>query len=280
MKIARFEHSDGPGFGVLARGGAVDVSGQFGGCSGLFEAIGRYGLDAFRNAADQGRLCAHFKLISPIEPTAKIVGIGLNYADHVAETGRHSAGHFPVCFTRFADTLVGPEETLVNPGSSTQLDYEGELAVVIGRYAWQVTPTEAGSFVLGFACANDGSVRDFQRHTSQFTPGKNFAASGAIGPYIVTSEEVGDWRNLDIETRLNGEVVQRSSVGAMIFGVEELVSYVSQWAPLRPGDVILTGTPAGVGSRQEPPRFLKPADHIEISITALGTLRNEVAPAA
>ena len=173
--------------------------------------------------------------------------IGLNYADHVSETGRDPASHPTVC-VRFAASMVGPGADIVVPSASDHLDYEGELAVVIGRPGRASDPADALGYVAGYTCLLDGSVRDFQNHTSQFTPGKNFDATGAVGPLVVPAVELGDpsdgWR---ITTTVSGDVLQDSATDHMIFPVPELIAYLSTFTELRRGDVIATGTPSGVG---------------------------------
>ena len=201
--------------------------------------------------------------------------VGLNYEDHRLETGRARAD-WPTLFTRFPVCLLGHGEALVRPAASRQLDYEGELAVVIGRPGRHVPEAAALDHVAGYACFNDASVRDYQGHSSQFGPGKNFWRTGGFGPFLVTADEVPDPQDLPIETRLNGEVVQQSHTSRMTYPVRELIAYLSRIHPLHPGDVIATGTPSGVGVARDPQLFLKPGDEVEVEIGAVGTLRNGV----
>jgi 2-keto-4-pentenoate hydratase/2-oxohepta-3-ene-1,7-dioic acid hydratase in catechol pathway len=182
-----------------------------------------------------------------------------------------------VLFVRFGDSIVGHERPILKPRESEQLDYEGELAVVIGRRARRVGRDRALDYVAGYSCFNDGSVRDYQRHSQQFTPGKNFHASGSFGPWLVTTDEIADPRKLTLTTRLNGAVMQHESVGELCFDVPQLIEYCSTWAQLEPGDVIVTGTPGGVGAGRKPPVWMKPGDTVEVEITGIGTLRNPVA---
>jgi len=212
----------------------------------------------------------------PVIPTpGKILCVGHNYEEHRQETGRAKTTH-PSLFVRFADTLIGHEAPIVRPPFSTSLDFEGELAVVIGRGGFRVPAEQALDLVAGYSCFNDGSVRDWQWHTQQFTPGKNFPSTGAFGPALVTPDEVGALDDLTIQTRLNGEVVQSSTLGHMIFPVAEIIAYVSSFTRLAPGDVIATGTPGGVGAKRQPPVWLKPGDVVEIDIAGVGVLRNRV----
>ncbi|MCY4627581.1 MAG: fumarylacetoacetate hydrolase family protein [Acidobacteria bacterium] len=202
--------------------------------------------------------------------------VGLNYEDHRLETGRAKAD-YPTLFTRFRASLLGHGEALVRPAVSHQLDFEGELAVVIGRSARHVSEEAALDHVAGYACFNDASVRDYQGHSSQFGPGKNFWRTGGFGPFLVTPDEVPDPQDLPIETRLNGEVVQQSHTSQMTYPVRELIAYLSRIHPLFPGDVISTGTPSGVGVARDPQLFMKPGDVVEVEIGSVGVLRNGVA---
>ena len=213
---------------------------------------------------------------APVIPDPdKIICVGLNYRDHVTETGR-SVTVKPALFARFAGSQVGHLQPLVRPEVSEEFDYEGELAVVVGTAGRHIPPERALAHVAGYACYNEGSVRDWQRHTSQFLSGKTFAGTGGFGPWLVTTHEIPDPSRLTLETRLNGEVVQRTSTGLMITPVPALIAYISTILPLLPGDVIATGTPAGVGAKRTPPRWMKPGDVAEVEISGIGTLRNPV----
>lgn len=211
-----------------------------------------------------------------ITDPAKILCIGINYASHVREAGREIP-QFPMVFTRFADSQAGHDEALLRPRESTKFDYEGELAVVIGRRAHHVKEADALNFVAGYSCYNDGTLRDWQRHTSQFTPGKNFPRTGGFGPWLVTADEIPDPSNLHLQTRLNGEVMQDTNTSDMIFGVGKLIEYCSSFTPLAPGDVLVTGTTGGVGAFRQPPVWMKPGDVVEIEISGIGILRNTIA---
>jgi 2-keto-4-pentenoate hydratase/2-oxohepta-3-ene-1,7-dioic acid hydratase in catechol pathway len=213
--------------------------------------------------------------LPPIPNPRKIFCIGLNYEDHRNETGRPKTAH-PTVFTRFADTLIGHNAAIRIPSVSVEADFEGELAVIIGREGWRVSREDALDIVAGYACFNDVSIRDWQRHTSQYTPGKNFPATAPCGPALVTPDEMGELGALGIETRLNGAVMQRASLADMIFPVPELIAYISTFAPLAPGDIIATGTPGGVGFKRDPQVFLKPGDVFEVEIERAGLLRNTV----
>ena len=212
----------------------------------------------------------------PVVPNPdKIFCIGLNYEEHRKETGRPEVRH-PTVFARYANSQAGHLCEVPLPRVSEQLDYEGELAVIIGRTGRYIAREEALSHVAGYACYNDVSVRDWQHHTHQFTPGKNFPGTGAFGPWMVTPDELGEFDSLRIETRVNGEVVQSALLGQMIFDIADLIAYCSSFTQLEPGDVIVTGTPGGVGAKCQPPRWLKPGDVAEVQIERVGLLRNRI----
>lgn len=215
------------------------------------------------------------KLCPPIPFPEKIICVGLNYRTHILETGREVPTK-PSIFTRYPNSLVGHQCHLVRPRASDDLDFEGELAFVIGRSARHVAAGNAMEYVAGFTCFNDGSVRDFQRHTTQFWPGKNFESSGAAGPWLVTPDEVGNIGDLSLTTRLNGEVMQETSINDLVFDIGELIEYISTICVLKPGDVIATGTPSGVGRFRDPPRYMAPGDRIEVQIDNVGRLINSI----
>jgi 2-keto-4-pentenoate hydratase/2-oxohepta-3-ene-1,7-dioic acid hydratase in catechol pathway len=213
----------------------------------------------------------------PVIPNPeKIFCVGLNYELHRKETGRAVVDH-PTIFTRFANTQTGHMTDLLRPRVSTRLDFEGELAIVIGKPGRYIAKDRAFNHIAGYACYNDGSVRDWQHHTHQFTPGKNFPRTGAFGPWMVTPEEFSDLAARGIMTRLNGETVQQAKLGDMIFDLSTLIEYCSSFNPLGPGDVIITGTPGGVGVKRTPPLWMKPGDVVEVEIDGIGVLRNGIA---
>lgn len=206
----------------------------------------------------------------------KVLCIGINYATHVRETGRDMPT-YPMIFTRFADSQVAHLQPIIRPKVSHKLDFEGELAVVIGKTARHVNAADALDYVAGYACYNDGSVRDWQKHTLQFVPGKNFPQTGGFGPWMVTHDEINDPQELELTTRLNGEVMQHTHTSDMIFDVRQLIEYCSTFTELAPGDVIVSGTTGGVGAFREPPVWMKPGDTVEVEITGIGRLRNSIA---
>ena len=206
---------------------------------------------------------------------AKIICVGVNYEEHRTETGR-SKSDYPTIFTRFADTLIGHREPIIRPQVSEALDFEGELAIVIGRGCYRVPQEHALDVIAGYTCFNDATLRDWQRHSHQFTPGKNFLSTGALGPELVTPDEVGELADLSIETKLNGTSVQSAKLGDMLFSVAEIIAYVTSFTPLAPGDIIATGTPGGVGFKREPALYMKDGDLIEVIIQKVGHLENHV----
>jgi acylpyruvate hydrolase len=214
--------------------------------------------------------------LRPVIPRpGKIVCVGLNYLDHVGETGRELP-EYPVLFTKFAETLTGPRDPIVLPPESAQVDYEGEMAVVIGRAGRRIAVEDAPQHIAGYTVANDVTMRDYQYKTHQWLQGKAWEASTPLGPWLVTPDEAGDGRELDISLTLNGRVLQQASTAQLMFDVPTLVSRLSQVVTLMPGDVILTGTPGGVGYRRDPQVFLSPGDEVVVEISNLGRLVNPV----
>jgi 2-keto-4-pentenoate hydratase/2-oxohepta-3-ene-1,7-dioic acid hydratase in catechol pathway len=280
MRLVSFEKRGRPSFGVVVGQGVVDAGPRLAGkpsslrqalAAGALPELMRMATSAPDFAIDEIAFAA---VIS--DPAAKVLCVGINYMPHIKEMGRERPER-PVLFVRFGDSIVGHGQPLLKPRESEQLDYEGELAVVIGKRARRVSRERALDFVAGYSCFNDGSVRDYQRHSQQFTPGKNFHASGAFGPWLVTADEIPDPRKLILTTRLNGTVMQHESVAELCFDVPQLIEYCSTFAQLEPGDVIVTGTPGGVGAGRKPPVWMKPGDTVEVEISGIGTLRNPVA---
>jgi len=215
-------------------------------------------------------------VLLPVIPNpAKILCVGLNYGAHVKETGREQKEH-PAIFTRWADTLVAHGQPLVRPTESSRFDYEGELAVVIGKAGRRISRGQAMAHVAGYSLFNDASARDWQRHNIQFTPGKNFPATGAFGPALVTPDEVADLGSQRVQTRLNGALLQDQPVADMIWDIPAIIAYCSTFTQLLPGDVIATGTPGGVGDKREPPLYMKAGDTVEVTIGVLGTVSNRI----
>ena len=275
MRLTSFERAGKQSYGAVVGDGIVDLSDRAADLRALLAADAVESLrDDLKGVQPDFGLDAVTFL--PVIPNPdKILCVGLNYESHRAETGRPATEH-PAIFSRFADTQVGHRQPILRPRVSSQLDYEGELAVIIGRAGRYIPEAEALGHIAGYACYNDVTVRDWQRHTPQFTPGKNFPATGAFGPWMVTADEVGDPRALQLTTRLNGKVVQQARLGEMIFPLERLVAYVSSFTPLRAGDVICTGTPGGVGFKRQPPLFMAPGDLVEVELSGIGLLANRV----
>ncbi|MBI4241424.1 MAG: fumarylacetoacetate hydrolase family protein [Candidatus Rokubacteria bacterium] len=279
MKLISYREGSRETFGVAVEGGVVEAGRRLGGrFPGLREVLAAGALGEVRAATaglnpDVG--LDEIEYLPPIRDPGKVLCVGLNYKTHVEETGRTETEH-PSIFVRFPDSQVGHRQPMVKPRVSDRFDYEGELAVIIGKPACRVPDAEALAHVAGYACFNDGSVRDWQRHTSQWTPGKNFRASGAFGPWMVTADEIPDPTTLTLVTRLNGREMQRATTDLLIFPIPAVVAYVSAFTPLAPGDVIATGTPGGVGSRRTPPVFMAKGDTIEVEISSIGILQNPI----
>jgi 2-keto-4-pentenoate hydratase/2-oxohepta-3-ene-1,7-dioic acid hydratase in catechol pathway len=282
MKFASFKINGAASWGLIDGAEAVDLGAalrdRF---TDLKSAIAAGAL--MEAAAASAKAARHpLKDITwlPVIPNPdKILCIGLNYETHRKETGRSEVEN-PTVFGRFANSQTGHLANIIRPRMSKDLDFEGELALIIGKPGRYISRASAWDHIAGYACYNEGSVRDFQRHTHQFTPGKNFPDTGAFGPWMVTPDEAGDLAPLRLQTRLNGEVVQDATISQMIFGIPQQIEYCSSFTRLEPGDVIVTGTPGGVGSRRTPPLWMKPGDVVEVEIDRIGLLRNGVADEA
>ncbi|WP_347304631.1 fumarylacetoacetate hydrolase family protein (plasmid) [Croceibacterium sp. TMG7-5b_MA50] len=273
MRFASFRRPDGqPSFGLVEGDRIRDCGGQ--GHADLKAAIAAGALAGLTGPGDSFAL-ADVVLLPVIPNPDKILCVGHNYESHRQETGRAKVAH-PSIFTRWADTLIAHGQPIVRPRASTDLDFEGELAVVIGRGGRAIVAETALDHVAGYACFNDASVRDWQWHTTQFTPGKNFPGTGALGPWLVTPDEAGDLADVRVTTTLNGQVVQDQPIRDMIFPIAEIVAYVSAFTPLSPGDVIATGTPGGVGAKRTPPLWMQAGDRVEVAIGHIGTLSNTI----
>jgi 2-keto-4-pentenoate hydratase/2-oxohepta-3-ene-1,7-dioic acid hydratase in catechol pathway len=278
MKLVSFSAAGKPSWGVVIPAGVIDLVRRFGGRFPNLRAA--LAADALREIARETRgASADFgleevKLLPPVPNPEKVICIGLNYKAHVGEGGG-PLPEFPSLFTRFADTLVGHEEPLVLPKLSKELDYECELALVIGRGGRHIRAEDAMRHIAGYCCFNDASVRDYQvRHS--LPAGKNFFATGPLGPWLVTSDEIADPGALSLRTLINGEEFQHGNTRDLIFDIPTIIAYVSGFTPLAPGDVIATGTPEGVGFLRNPPVFLEAGDVVEIEIEGIGVLRNPV----
>ena len=277
MKLVTFARMGKISFGALKAGGVVDLTGRIDHNANSVKDILKLNLveKAKEYIKDKdGEISISEVTFLPVIPDPeKIFCIGLNYQEHKKETGRPDVKN-PTIFTRFANTQTGHLQPLVKPNFSDRFDYEGELAITIGKGGRYIKEKNALEHIAGYSCYNDGSVRDFQRHTSQYTPGKNFPATGPFGPYLVTPDEVGDYKKLPIETRLNGKIMQKAKLSDLIFPIPKLINYISTFTTLTTGDVIVTGTPGGVGDRREPPIYMKPGDVVEVDIGKVGILMN------
>jgi len=278
MKVVSFIANGKPSYGTVGASGRVtDAGAALGGRYPDLVAVLRAGALAELAAAKGPDLGPVDQLtLLPVVPNpGKILCIGVNYDDHRREMGREPPGH-PTVFVRFPESQMGHGQPMLRPAESEKFDYEGELAVIIGREGFKVAEKDALSLIAGYSCYMDGSVRDWQNHTSQFTPGKNFPGSGGFGPWMVTADEIADPQALTLETRLNGQSVQKSGTDLMTFNIRKIIAYITTWLPLKPGDVIATGTPGGVGAKRTPPLWMKAGDVVEVEISGVGLLRHPV----
>lgn len=271
MRYVSFTRPDGKvSFGRLDGQTVFDLGGAY---ASLKAAIAA---GALASLADGEAFALDAVRLLPVIPDPdKILCVGLNYATHVAETGREQKEH-PAIFTRYADSLIAQGEPMVRPPESERFDYEGELAIVIGKKGRRIAPEDAWDHIAGYAPFNDGSVRDWQRHNIQFTPGKTWPGTGGFGPALVTPDEIADLGAQRVQTRLNGELVQDQPISDMIWDIPTVIAYCSTFTDLNPGDVIATGTPGGVGDKRKPPLYMKAGDVVEISVGVIGTLTNPV----
>ncbi|MEZ5598777.1 MAG: fumarylacetoacetate hydrolase family protein [Pseudomonadales bacterium] len=278
MRWMSFEHEGRASFGVVTPAGdaVVDVgaSSQF---ADLRSAIAADALEGLAKSAagETGIPLSGITYLPTLPNPDKILCVGLNYKAHQEETGR-GGEPFPTIFVRFAAAQMGHKAPMLRPPESNTLDYEGEIALIIGKAGRRIPRARALSHVAGYSIYNDGSVREFQRRTSQFTPGKNFASTGGFGPWMMTPDEVGDINAMELTTRLNGEVMQHALSSQLVFGFAELIEYCSTFIELVPGDVIVTGTPGGVGAARKPPVFMDDGDLVEVEVKPIGTLSNPV----
>ncbi|MBO6731068.1 MAG: fumarylacetoacetate hydrolase family protein [Maricaulis sp.] len=285
MKFVSFEKGGIASYGLVKGDRVVDLGARLGNdYPDLKSLIAAENWRAIVDGvpADDGIALEDVTLLSVIPNPGKILCVALNYHDHVAEANAHLPGgrevpKYPMMFARMAETVVGHNVNLVRPKVSVDFDYEAEMVAVIGKNVPRYTkPEDALAYVFGYAAMNEGSIRDYQFHTRQLTPGKNFYQTGATGPWLVTTDEIPDPQQLDVEFRLNGEILQKANTSDMIFSVSKLISYISEWLPLKPGDMIATGTMGGVGFTRKPPIFMKPGDRAEVSISKIGILSNGI----
>ena len=279
MKLATFQTAQGASYGIVTAKGIVDlkvlIGNRFPDLKSLIAGNG------FAEAAKYLSNSADYRdndvTWLPVIPNPdKIVCVGLNYQDHVVETGRDNTEQ-PAIFLRLPESQVGHKQPIIRPRESKNLDFEAEIAVIIGRGGRRISQQDAWGHIAGYSCYNDGSVRDWQRHTIQWTAGKNFAATGGFGPWMVTADDIPPNSKMTLSCRLNGERMQHATTEQMIFKIPKIIEYVSTWTSLAPGDVLVTGTPGGVGARRNPPVWMKPGDKVEIEIDKVGILENSIA---
>jgi 2-keto-4-pentenoate hydratase/2-oxohepta-3-ene-1,7-dioic acid hydratase in catechol pathway len=279
MKLVSFHLNNRPGFGAVVGDRVVDLSSHLADVPDLASLIaspGKLAQAKKLTAASEAELVLADLTLSPVIPApGKIICVGINYVAHAEEAGR-KVGQHPVIFQRFAETLQAHDAPLVRPKVSEEFDFEAELAVVIGKGGSHIAPENAMEHVAGYTCFNDASVRDWQFHTHQYGMGKTFRFTGALGPWLVTADEIADYRDLQIRGILNGEQMQEGNLSELAFDIPHLISYVSQALDWNPGDILATGTPSGIGFKRNPPIFLKPGDIFEVTISQIGTLRNPV----
>jgi 2-keto-4-pentenoate hydratase/2-oxohepta-3-ene-1,7-dioic acid hydratase in catechol pathway len=279
MKLLSFEVDGSRRFGGWVEGGIVDLSRRLGGqFPELLSVLQAGALPVLAAALKDAKpdVSADRVTFLPVIPNPpKIICIGINYEEHRAETGRDPTLRPPV-FARFSNSQVGHLGAILLPPESEKLDYEGEIAVIIGRAGRRIAMDKVWDHIAGYAPYNDATIRDWQGHTHQWTPGKNFLHTGGFGPWMSTADEFGDDPELHLSTRLNGVELQRATSRQMIFSIAEIIAYCSTFTELEPGDVIVTGTPGGVGARRKPQLFMKHGDVVEVEISEVGVLRNVI----
>jgi 5-carboxymethyl-2-hydroxymuconate isomerase len=282
MKLVSFDIEGRERFGAVVDGGIVDLTGKLGsGITTLRAALAAGLTERMRELALS--VAADFpvdrvRLLAPIPFPEKILCVGVNYGNRNAEYKDGSEqGKYPSIFPRFPGSFVGHRANLIRPAESLQLDYEGEIAVVIGKGGRRIALENAESHIAGLTCLNEGTIRDWTKHGKfNVTQGKNFDRSGSIGPWLVTADEFDGYDNLEVTTRVNGEVRQHDTTENLLFPFRFLIHYISTWTTLQPGDVISTGSPSGAGIRFDPPKFLKPGDVVEVEVSGVGVLSNMV----
>ncbi len=281
MRLINFQAGDRRSCGALGPRGVIDLGARLGKDAGDVLSLLRAGLIEQARACAETDLCdygpSEVRLLNPAGRCTRYFCIGVNYPERNEEYRDGSEKpRYPSVFMRSHTSFSAPGEPIVRPRESEQLDYEGEIALLIGRGGRRIPQDQALDHVFGYTCANEGTVRDWVRHAKfNVTQGKNFDRSGSLGPHIVTRDEVGS-APLRVITRVNGEVRQDDTSDRMMFSIPYLLNYLSRFCTLEPGDVVLTGTPSGAGARLDPPRYLVPGDRVEIEIPRVGVLRHEV----
>ncbi|HEX7982525.1 MAG TPA: fumarylacetoacetate hydrolase family protein [Duganella sp.] len=278
MKLISYHRAGRAHFGAVNHAGVVELTDKVAGAADLAALLADPHLleRARQLAAGAADYPFDGVALDPVIPKpGKVVCVGINYVEHAHEAGR-KIGQYPVIFQRYSETLIAHGAPLLRPKASTQFDFEAELAVVIGKGGAHIDPAHAMEHVAGYTCFNDASVRDWQFHTHQYGMGKNFAGTGALGPWLVTSDEIADYRALTVTGRLNGEQLQSGKLSELAFDIPALIAYISQALPWNPGDILATGTPSGIGFKRTPPIFLEAGGVFEVTIAGIGTLSNPV----
>jgi len=280
MRLTSFLTPTRPSFGVVDGDRVVDIGLRLGAtCPDLDSALKSGALERIArlaHGAPADYRVDEIRFLPVLPNPRRIVCIGLNYVAHRAEGGHRTDAPAPVTFLRLPESQVGHGQPMVCPRESRQFDFEAELAVVIGKAGRRIPASSALSHVAGISAYNDGSVRDWQLQTGQWSPGKNFPATGAFGPWMVTADELDPSRSLRLSCRLNGQTMQDTTTDLMIFPIPELIAFVSTWTTLEVGDVLVTGTPGGVGLRRDPPVWMQHGDIVEVELEGVGVLRNPV----
>jgi 2-keto-4-pentenoate hydratase/2-oxohepta-3-ene-1,7-dioic acid hydratase in catechol pathway len=278
MKLASYIANGKPAFGVVVGDGVVTMNDRLGvRHASLRDVIAAGALDELRRAAQGAQpdqKLAGLRFLPVIPNPEKIMCVGINYRSHAAEHGAE-APKAPNIFTRFVNTLVAHEGEMIRPKVSTSFDFEGELALVIGRPGRHIKADDALSYIAGYTCFCDATVRDFTKHS--LVASKNFVGSGPLGPWIVTADEIPDPTKLTLTTRLNGAEMQRSGTDMLIHDIPTIIAFCSMFTPLAPGDVIATGTPDGIGAKRNPPIWMKAGDVLEVEVDRIGVLRTRIA---
>lgn len=282
MKFLSFVHEGRPGFGAVNEDGVVDIGARYPGLADLREAIRQDKLEAIATevrSADADYALDDIEFLPTIPNPEKIICIGVNYANRNAEYKDGSeAPKYPSVFMRTRESLVGHQQPILDPPESDQLDYEGEIVIVVGKEGRRIPQEDAHGHIAGLTIMNEGSLRDFLRHAKfNVTQGKNFENSGALGPWMVTPDELDPMGELQVITRVNEEERQNDVTSNLMFPFPYLISYLSTFYRLKPGDIIATGTPNGAGARFDPPKYLKNGDLVEVEVPGIGILRNTIA---
>ena len=276
MKFVSFLQKSQAKFGISDGKNITDLTGKINGANTLKELISNKGIEEAKQYAKKnpGDISLDKIEYLPVIPNpGKIICVGLNYSEHVKETGR-TVEQNPVIFFRVPESQTAHKQVIQRPKVSESLDYECEMAVIMSEAGKHIDPKDALKHIIGYSCYNECTVREWQQHTRQFGMGKNFEKTGSFGPHMILAENIPDYTKLKIQTRLNGKVMQDAKLSQLIFDIPSLISYISKAIPWRAGDVLVTGTPGGVGFKRKPPIFMKDGDKVEVEISEIGVLSN------